>query len=214
MSNLLRYNNKAKYIFYDFECCSLNLWDIHNKPWQLGLLEVEGEKVIKEHNFYIWWEDLRISKEAAQVTRFNYDLYKQKAQDANKVLDVFDSFLYNPEYLIVGHNQLNFDVYIHKIFRRNLNKNSDYSYINRCIDTNALAKGIKKNFKFNRERDNLLAYQYRMLNWVERGLKTNLTLLGKENNIEFDYDSLHSGINDVFLMRLIWDKWIKWGVDI
>ena len=53
-----------------------------------------------------------------------------------------------------------------------------------------------------------------MINIVQKGLKTNLTLLGKEAGIEFDYNNLHDALNDVRLLQLIWDKWIKWNVEI
>lgn len=214
MEDLLRYSQQ-KYIVYDFETCGLSLSSLDNKPWQLGLLVCENNQIIERHNFYIKWDNLNISKEAAIVTKFNKEDYLRKAQDSKYCLDILEKYLYNKDYLCLFHNGLQFDVYIHNIYRKLLGLKTDYSYINRCIDTNALAKGIKLGIKYDKYQDNdLLAYQYRMLSIRQKGLKTNLTQLGQENNIEFQYDRLHDGVKDCELLWLIWTKVIRWQIDI
>ena len=47
---------------------------------------------------------------------------------------------------------------------------------------------------------------FRFANYVEKGLKTNLTALGKEFRINVDYENLHRGGNDIKLNMLVWDK--------
>ena len=68
---LLRFNNKQKYMVFDFETCSLNLCRKNNKPWQLGFILCEGDKVKKEYDFLIKWDNLEVSADAAKITGFN-----------------------------------------------------------------------------------------------------------------------------------------------
>jgi len=203
-----------KVIIWDGESCNLNLVDLDNKPWNWGILVCEGEKIIKEHNLLIKWPELKISKQAAQITRFDPDLIQRKGIDPLIALDILDSYIYDESYWLIGHNILFFDVYLHNIHRLNCNKKSDYSYINRIIDTNSLAKGIKNSIKYNKKTDNLLAYQYKVGGIRTKGIKTNLTFLGKELEIDVDYNNLHQGINDCFLLKDIWNKWLKYHVVI
>lgn len=211
----LKYNNDQKYIVIDGESCNLNLGLIDNKAWQWGLLECKGKNIINEHNILINWPEINVSPEAAVVTRFDHAKVKREGIDPKKALDIVDSFIYNPEYLILFHNGLGFDIFLHNLHRKNLGIETDYSYLPRCLDTNALAKGIKKNFKWDKNCD-FITYQWRLVNFNERGLKTNLTALGKENNIGeaegIDYMNLHDATADVRLLWLIWNKWIKWNL--
>ena len=69
--NLLRFNNKQKYILFDFETCSLNLGSLDNKPWQLSFLIAQGKKILEKKNFYLAWSDLPISEDARRITRIN-----------------------------------------------------------------------------------------------------------------------------------------------
>lgn len=214
MNDLLRYNEDQKYVCFDFETCSANLQSPTNLPWQLGLILCQGTKILERKCFYLKWNPLPMTEGAARVTKFNFRKYQELATDPAPILEYLESYLYNPEYLVMYHNGLGFDSYVHNIYRRKLGKQKpDWSYLSRVIDTHALAKGIKEGLPYRKE-DNFLVYQYKLLSIIKKGLKTNLTLLGKENSIEFDYDTLHDGLNDVILMKLVWDKWIKWNVEI
>jgi DNA polymerase III epsilon subunit-like protein len=211
--DLLRFQNKQKYAVIDCEACSLNLVHKNNLAWQWAILDCEGDKVINQHNLYVKWPHIPISEEAAKVTHFDQNKINQLGIDPKLVLEIVDKYIYNPEYKLLIHNGLGYDVYLHNIFRNNLGYKTDYSYIDRVIDTHALAKGIKLDIKYD-NKDDFTTYQYSLLNIKSKGLKTNLTILGKENDIQFDYDNLHDGIKDVELLFLIWNKWIKWQIDI
>ena len=85
---------------------------------------------------FIKWDNLNISAESAKICRFNRTRYEKNCSDARKVLQDFEKYLYAPSYLIIGHNLLGFDVYIHNIYRKLLKKESDYSYVERIVDSN------------------------------------------------------------------------------
>ena len=206
LNNLLK-NPNHKIALFDLETCNLNLATEINKPWQLGLIICEGGQIKEKHNKYIWWDNLPMSASAARVTRFDYEKYKSLAKPADEALELLDSYLYNPEYIVMGHNILGFDVYVHNIWRKLLGKPVDYSYNNRLIDTNAIARGIKMGLPYN--NGSLLAYQYSAISIKKEGIKTNLTALGKENKIEYDYENLHDGLNDCILNFQVWNKYIK-----
>ncbi len=129
LNNLLRFNKNQKYIVFDFETESLNLF--YNKPWQLSFVIATGNKVIEEHDYFIDWPDLKVGEEAAKINHFNLSDYNKSKQDARKVLDCFEGFLYDKDYIIVGHNIIGFDIYIHNIYRRLLGEKQDYTYLER-----------------------------------------------------------------------------------
>lgn len=212
MSNLLRYAKNQKYLCFDFETCGLNLVDPNNKPWQLSYLISEGTNIVDRSDNFIWWEDLKISAEAALVTRFNFSLYKEQAKDPAPILEEFDKLLYDDSYLIIGQNVIGFDIYIHNIYRKLMGKKPDFSYLDRVIDTNCLARAIKKNFRPQPD-EKLITWQYKLAGFREKGLKTSSKVLLKEYNIEFDENKLHDSMYDVEMTFKIFNKQI-WELDI
>ena len=128
--NLLRFNKDQKYIVFDFETCNLNLASLDNKPWQLAFIVAQGNKILEKHDYYIAWDDLKISAEAAKITGFSRSKYDKQKKDPKEVLSHFEKYLYDEDYINLGHNIFGFDIYIHNIFRKNLGIPSDYSYIN------------------------------------------------------------------------------------
>ena len=127
-----------------------------------------------------------------------------------EVLPTIMDWLDNADY-IVGHNILGFDIYLIKGFYEFMGK--DYNHLTeRVVDTNAIARGIKYGIPYNR-KENFLAYQYKIMNTRKKGVKSNLTFLGKEFEIEHNYDLLHDALVDLRLNLKIWNK-LKWQVDI
>ena len=59
----------------------------------------------------------------------------------------------------------------------------------------------------------MLEYQYQMINMKAKGIKTNLTVIGKEMEIEFDPETLHDALNDIKLLFKVWQK-VKFMVEI
>lgn len=213
LSNFLRDNDDQNFVIMDFETCSTSLVNPDNLVWQLGVLIAKGKEIVEEKEFFVRWEPLKITPGAAQVTKFNKAEYLEKAEDPKIAFDYITEKLYNPKYRIIYHNGLGFENYLYKIWCNKMGYKIDWSFLHRVIDTDALARGIKKGIKYL-PRTDFLAYQYRMSSIIEKGMKTNLAALGRENKIEFPYENLHSALADVRLNKLIWDVYIKHQVDI
>lgn len=209
---MLRFNKDQKYICFDFETCHLNLLDLNNKPWQLSYLLAKGNQVNKEVDNYVYWPNLKLSKGAQEVTHFDERKYHSLASDPKDVLTAFEEYLYDEDYLIIGQNLLGFDVYIHNIYRKLLGKKTDFSFTRRILDTNCIAKAIKKNLTPPKGKD-LIAWQYKLNDFREKGLKTSIKAQLKDYKIEFDENLLHNSMYDVKMNFKIFQKQI-WQIDI
>lgn len=196
MEDLLRFNKDQKYVVFDFETCNLNLVSEHNKPWQLAFLVYHGDKLIESNDYYIHWDDLRMSEGARKVTGFNDAKYKRLSKPADQVLDHFEKFMYDDRYIKLGHNIFGFDIYIHNIFRRLLGRNTDYSYLPKCIDTLCIAKAIHKDIELNDKQD-LLPWQFKLNSVRERGMRLNLGACCKAYEVDFDPSKLHDALYDI-----------------
>lgn len=205
-NKMLKDDKKQKYICFDFETCNLNLLSPDNKPWQLSYIIAQGYKTVKEKDCYIKWSDLKLSEEARKITRFDDKKYNRLAQDPKKVLEEFESYLYDKDYIIVGQNLLGFDVYIHNIYRKLLGLDSDFSYINRIYDTNCVAKAIKKGMKTPSSLDKFIQWQYRLNDFRERNLRTSIKAQLKQYKIDFDENKLHDSLYDVQMNLKIFRK--------
>lgn len=210
-ANLLRYNKEQLYVIFDKETCHLNL-AIDNLPWQSAWLVANQYEILESHNYYINWGDkLKVSADAARATSFDPYLVKKEGKDPKEVYQKFSKYIRDPKYIIVGHNLLNFDVYVEKIWAEEIGESHDFEYINRLIDTNAVAKAIKKGIKPDKE--NFLAWQYKMIGLVERGLKTSLGYLSKEYQLEIDESRLHKADYDIIKNWEIFRKQL-WEIEL
>lgn len=210
--DLLRFNNQQKYLVFDFETCNLNLCSTDNKPWQLAFLVCQGNKVLEEYDYYIYWEDLKISKDAKKITGFSDKKYKDRAQPAEFVLEHFEKLLYDKDYIPVGHNIFGFDIYIHNIFRKCLGKKTDYSYLDRSIDTLCLAKAMHKESHYSQDQ-NFFCWQMKFNNFRQRGVKLNLGACCTNHDIDFDPSKLHDALYDITQNYKLLKKML-WKIDI
>ncbi len=210
--HLLRFDKTKKILLFDFETFNLCLSFIHNRPWQVGSLLIQGDRILESYESNIKWPgcDLKISKEAAIVTHFNEIKYNLTARDESEVFAELYPKIEEAD-LILGHNILGFDIFLLKEWYKMYNKPWKH-LINKLIDTNCLARGIKMDIKY-KQGDNLLEYQYRTVSRKQKGVKTRLEVLGKEYSINHDYESLHEALSDVALNKKVWDK-LKWEVEI
>jgi DNA polymerase III alpha subunit (gram-positive type) len=210
--SLLRFKKNQKYICFDFETEGLNLK--YSRPWSLSFLVAEGNHVKKEYDYFIEWKDLNVSPEAAKQTKFSIEKYNKLKQDKRTVLEAFDKYLYDEDYIVIGHNVLGFDVYIHDILREACDKKTDYSYIRRIVDTNCLAKSIHSKNQLKKDpTEDWMLWQYKLNNYIERGLKTNQQAMLKEHDIPFDPKRLHESLYDVQMTFKLFSK-LVWKVDI
>jgi len=209
---MLRYNKNQKYICFDFETCNLNLLSPDNKPWQLSYIIAEGNKVLKERDCYIYWPDLKLSEEARVITRFDDAKYSRLAKDPRAILEEFESYLYDEDYIIIGQNLLGFDVYIHGTYRKLLNIKPDFSYVGRIYDTNCIAKAIKKNMQ-PVDKKEFIGWQYQLNDFRERNMRTSIKAQLKQYKIDFDENKLHDSIYDVQMNFKIFLKQI-WQIEV
>lgn len=206
-SELLRYNKNQKFLLFDFETMHLNL-ATGNFPWQCAFLIATQYQILEQHNIYInWGKKLKVSRDAARITGFNPELVKREGLDPLEAYKKFRTYLDNPQLIVVGHNILSFDTYVERIWAQEVGESHSWDYLNRAIDTNCLAKAIKKNIKPDME--NFLAWQYRLTSLIESGLKTSLSTLTKEYNIETNAKDFHKGDKDIIYNLEIFKKQIR-----
>jgi DNA polymerase III epsilon subunit-like protein len=203
-SNLLRFNKKQKYIVFDTETESLAL--ALARPWQLSWMVYENNKITKNEDHLLYWKDLNVSADAARITRFDYNNWKEKAKDPKEVLELFESYLYNPEYLIVGANLFGYDVYVINTLRRLLGLKSDFSYLDRVLDIQCIQKGIYMGLKTVPE--SRTAWQYQMYHYVKKGVKTSVKHLAGLYDIPYDENRAHDAEYDNWLCIEIFKKQI------
>jgi DNA polymerase III alpha subunit (gram-positive type) len=201
-NDLLRYNRNQKYIIFDTETEGLNL--VKSKPWQAAWIVAQGNKIIKKYDKLIYWDDLNVSKDAARITGFSQSHYEKNAEDPKKVWGEFSKYLYDDSYKIVGQNLLGFDVYMIDVWRKLIGEPLHQDYINRIIDTKAIATAIAKESPVDYQ--NFIYWQYRWLNYRERGLKTSQLTLLKKYEIDFDAKRLHDALYDIEMNFEIFHK--------
>lgn len=209
---LLRFDFDQEYCFFDKETENLNLVN-NNRPWQLAYLICKGTKVVEKFDKYLLWDNINVSPEAAKITGFKMEKYLDLAEDPKKVLKEFDEFLFDNKYFICGHNILGFDVYIYKNAKKELGMPINYSFMDRCIDTNCLAKAIKCDVKYEKDQIDFISWQYKFIEFRKRGLKTNLQQLCKDYNIDFDPKKLHEALYDVERNFEVFQKQL-WEIEI
>jgi DNA polymerase III epsilon subunit-like protein len=188
----------------DFETEGLSL--ALTRPWQLSWLVYGGNKIVKNEDHLLYWKDLSISADAARITRFDYNLWKERAEDPLKILTQFEKYLYNPEYLIIGANLFGFDLYVHNTLRRILGLKSDFSYLDRVLDIQCIQKGIYMGLKTVPE--NRTAWQYQMYHYVKKGVKTSVKHLAGLYDVPYDENRAHDAKYDNWLCLEIFKKQI------
>ncbi len=203
-SDLVRFSEKNA-IIWDLETQRLNLVE-DNLPFQCSWIIVNKSGVISRHNYYIKWPNFTMSADAARVTRFQQS-WVDNGDDPEFVLQAFESYLMDPNLDIWGQNILGFDVYVHQIWRRALGLKVDYSYLDRIFDTSALARAYKMGWKPDRE--NRLAWQYKVLATPVKGVKTSLGLMGRELGMDVNEAKLHDAGYDLEVNNFVHRKLIN-----
>jgi len=203
--NTLKYNKKQKYLIFDMETANLNL-NAANNAWQLAYALADSKEITKLVDVYLKWPELKISDYAKGMGTYNEETVEKEGKDPLEELKKFEEYLYDPEYKILVFNGLNFDIYLHNLWRRSLGFSSDYSYVNRVIDVRALIIADKLNLNYDNQNDNFFFWQMKLLGYRQRGLKSNLELACKENKIEIDKPEFHSAAFDI---RMTYEVFIQ-----
>ena len=218
-NHLIRFQKK-KFLFLDFETFNVCLSDKFNLPWQVATILIEtieddkGKIKAEErgrHDLYLKWDtDLKISKEAKRITKYSDTKFKSRCIPEEEGFNIIYDLVEKSDYL-VGHNFLGFDIYLLRNWYRKYGKNYD-SLPHKTLDTFAIAKSVALAHRYKNNECSLLDFQMKMIGIRKRGLKTSLGALGKSNNIEHNYASLHDALVDLELNVKIWDK-LKYQID-
>jgi len=203
---ILRFDKKQKYLIFDTETEGLNL--IKSKPFQIAWIIAQGDRIIDRQNRYIRWDDLNVSEGAAKTTRFDINHYNEVAEDPTKLWQEFSKELYNPDYKVVGHNLLGFDVYMIDVWRKLIGLDSDHSYVDRIIDTLSVARAIAdvEPEKPKIDFDNFIYWQYKWINNHKRGVRASQAALLKKYKIDHDKNRLHHALYDIEMNFEIFKK--------
>lgn len=195
-AELRRFDFNQKYNCADMETEGLNLY--FSRPWQITWSIFTVKKNIESNTRYIWWPDIKVSKKAAAITGFDFQFYKENAQDPKKVLDEFENTLNDKNIDIVSHNWLGYDSMILNVWRRALGLKPRHDYYSRVFDTLALSKAFKEGIEPDTSNpEAFLAFQYRMLSYRRAKMpKTSLGSMAKDLGISTEGRSLHDSSVD------------------
>jgi hypothetical protein len=203
-SNLHRFKN-ARYAGVDMEGEGLNLR--HSRPWQVSYCLADNKAIHSIKSSFILWPDLKVSDDAARITRFSMETYLASARPAAEVLAEYEAVIYDPTIEVIWMNGLHYDFYAHQTWRRECGLPYDDSYLVRSIDLKALTQAMKKGWQPDISSPQaFLAWQYRAGGYREKGLKSRLEVVGREEKIEHDYSTLHDATSDIVLMMKVYWK--------
>ena len=213
-SDLLRYNDEQLYMVPDTETCHLNLAR-DNWIWQFAWVIATNKRIISRHNYYVnWGFPLPVSKGAAMVTGFDQRVIDSQGESPEFVYECVNQYLRDPKYLKVSHNWLGFDSMVERFMAIQLGIKHDYGYLEQVIDTNCVARAIKKGIKPEKSSPReFKKWQMKLVSVHEKGLKTSLGFLLDEYKIEVDKRQLHRADYDV---AKNWELWCKqmWEIEI
>ena len=209
--HLLRFRKDKKLVFIDCETYNLCLSFCHNVAWQISMISTDGTYKKDERDFYIKWDTpFKISDDAKRITRYNESFVNKNGKEPKDVFPIIKKWLDGADY-IVGHNIIGFDIYLIKEMYKMFGE--DYkNLVPKLIDTNCIARGVKMEIPYKPEED-FTEYQYRIVNTRRKGVRSSLTALGKEFNIDHDYDKLHNAIVDLELNLKVWNK-LKYALEL
>lgn len=203
-ADLLRFSER-KILLLDFESQRLTLLD-DNLPFQCSFIIADKYKILETHNYYLKWPGFKMSREAAIITKFQQS-WVDNGDDPEFVLNAFESYLNDEQYIIVGHNIMFFDMYLHQLWRRVLGRKPDTSYIKRMVDTNLLARAYKMGWK--PDRDDIVPWFHKVYATPVKGCKTNLLSISKELGVNVIEQNLHEASYDLKINLEVYRKLIN-----
>jgi DNA polymerase III epsilon subunit-like protein len=210
--HLLRFDKSKTFLFIDCETFNLCLNFCHNLPWEIAMLKCQSDRIIDSKDIYLKWKThLKISKDAAKITRFDPKTIKKNGIDPEAFFPTLKDWIDKTDY-IVGHNIIGFDLYIINEYYKFMGINP-IDFLSKSIDTNLLYKGIKTGISYDSKKESLQEYMYKLYHTKFKNVRTNLTAAGKDLDIQHDYESLHNALSDLELNFKVWNK-IKYMVNI
>lgn len=197
-------NPGVKFCFMDTETNGLNL--LTSQAYQLSYIIVQGGRVIESVDRHIYHDNFYMPAAAQMVNRFNYNTYKAFAEPLADVMKEFQDK--SKGAIMVGHNVLNFDIYMLNALFIKAGIDHDYWFMERIIDTCALSKSYLTKRKNNQFEDwaEFLFWQASSLSIREKGLKSSQGFMLKHFDIPFDKDKLHEALYDVGKNKEVFEK--------
>lgn len=197
--DLLRFKKNQKVCVFDFETCSLNLMSLEVQcPFSVGWIVYQGKNKIIEREDWIYWPDLvqkmyQWGRGAMAVNGWTEAEYNRRAKPPEPILEELEKYLYDPEVISVTANGVNFDQYIHKLYRKKLGLKPDWSWAARLVDIQTLAKAASLGTSPPPiGTDEWIFANHKMSSYHKRGLKTNLAHMCKELGVtEYNPDRHH-----------------------
>lgn len=200
--DLLRYHYKDfRFVILDAETESLNLF--YNKPWDWGLVVVEGGTVKSKESIYVDWPDLNISADAARITGFDRAEYDRRKKDSAEVFDKINSYLEDEDSIILTYNGFQFDNYLFSSHARELGKELNLDFIERSVDVLPIIRAFRSEAKppspYLKDKTEFLFWLYRWSHFYKRGNRASLGLIAADLDIHVDEKLRHTGIYDCLL---------------
>lgn len=201
--NLLRNREgiDLKYIVIDTETESLNQGCA--RPWQVAILVVHGKTVVEEHNMTPMIDDLRVSKDAARITSFDFKAYLDRAKPAIETLKVVDRFLRDDSYLIVGQNYICYDYFIIRNLYRYCGVDFPCEHIRRVYDTKSLGRAIQLGEEIPSRPDEIPLFMLRFALVKRKNIKADNKSLAKLFDVPYALDKAHDALYDCHLTQQI-----------
>lgn len=203
--HLLRMKKDTRFCVFDFEAEDLNLFAA--KPFQFSCVVGTQNRILREHNLFMKWDNFNISREAEFITRFNRDEWSRVAQSPNEVFKLINEEFKAADW-IVGHNILGYDIHVYRRACQRLGI-KPLPIEDKLIDTMACGKGIKLE-RFYKPTEHFLKYQIGMASKrpPKKGFAT-LAAFAKLYDIQMDETKLHDalydvGINYEVLKKMLW----------
>lgn len=203
-ADLLRYSD-VTLLPFDFESQRLNVCH-DNLPFQLSWLVAKRNRILETHNHYLHWENFVMSPDAAMITRFD-PRWVKNGDDPTMVLDKWETQALGTNTLLIGSNILSFDCPLWNLWRRHMGRPATWAMLPQVIDIHLLARAFKLGIKPDRE--NLLAWQYKVNNNPVKGVKTGLSTMATEFKIDFDPNRLHEAEYDLGLTLQVYWKLVN-----
>ncbi len=206
----LSHNKHQKIILIDAETEGLSL-HLH-RPWQMAYSIWRDGKILKSRDLYPWYPDLDVNRRAAEITGFDWNVYREKAIDKELVWKEIAEYLYDDEFLVAGHNVIGFDFYMIKRLGLDSGDWRGFDFSERTLDTLCLSRMLHQGTR--PDLNNFFGSQLKEIGRPPRGSKkATLSAMADHFRVDYDKTKLHDASYDLFLNAQVMEKLI-YALDI
>lgn len=184
--------NNQRYVTIDTETESLNLH--FARPWSVAIVLAKGENVFYKKEIFVDVPGLNLPQRLRVMCNFNQGAYDKGKVSPLDAWNEVSTYLFDPQYRIIGQNFLNYDVFILGVLQRMAGKKPEYTFLNRVLDTLAFGKAYKEGL--TKPSGDVFSWQMKILNDRSLRKRANQKQLLKDFNISFDENMLHNSLYD------------------